>query len=151
VSRRLRRLVGRFMFEDVTDVHSALPLLIAVDHIQSVKRHNADMSREIEALRREVETLRVSAAAAAAASRVAYGVPPSYPGSFNGYMAMPGYPPPPPGSMAPPQNVQQHQHQQQQQQHQQQQGQHQSVQKHHHQHQANQNESQSLHTQGPSS
>jgi hypothetical protein len=72
---------------------------VAVDHIQTLKRHNSDMAREIDGLRREVEGLRVGAAAAAAASGVAYGVAPTYQQpQFNGYLSMgPGYPPLPPG------------------------------------------------------
>lgn len=62
------------------------------------------MAREIDALRREVEGLRVGAAAAAAASGVAYGVPPTYqqPPPFAGGYMMPTYPAQPhPGSMHP--------------------------------------------------
>lgn len=54
------------------------------------------MTREIEGLRSEVNTLRVGAAAAAAASGVTYGVPPPphYPMSLAGG---PGYSLPPVG------------------------------------------------------
>jgi hypothetical protein len=57
----------------------------AVDFIANLKRQNSDMTREIEGLRNEVNTLRVGAAAAAAASGVTYGVPPPphYPMSLS--------------------------------------------------------------------
>ncbi|GHJ88705.1 hypothetical protein NliqN6_5107 [Naganishia liquefaciens] len=72
----------------------------AVDFIANLKRQNSDMTREIEGLRAEVNTLRVGAAAAAAASGVTYGVPPPphYPmslGSGPAYNLPPaGYAPP---------------------------------------------------------
>lgn len=74
--------------------------MTAVDFIANLKRQNSDMTREIEGLRAEVNTLRVGAAAAAAASGVTYGVPPPphYPmslGSGPAYNLPPaGYPPP---------------------------------------------------------
>ena len=53
------------------------------------------MAREIDSLRREVEGLRVGAAAAAAASGVTYGVPSNYQQPpFSGYLSMNNYPPP---------------------------------------------------------
>lgn len=79
--------------------------ILAVDYIANLKRQNSDMTREMEALRSEVNTLRVGAAAAAAASGVAYGVPPPphYPmgmggSAYNlppvgGYPQAPGYQP----------------------------------------------------------
>ncbi|KAJ9097701.1 hypothetical protein QFC21_004738 [Naganishia friedmannii] len=66
----------------------------AVDYIATLKKQNGDMIRDLEALRSEVNTLRVGAAAAAAASGVTYGVPPPphYPMSMGGG---PGYNLPP--------------------------------------------------------
>jgi hypothetical protein len=81
-------------------------VMLAVDYIATLKRQNGDMTRDIEGLRSEVNTLRVGAAAAAAASGVTYGVPPPphYPMSMgggsgynlppvSGYPSNPGYQP----------------------------------------------------------